>query len=186
MIPWESDMGKALARGKAEQKTVLLEFFSPECIGCKQMDAVTFPQVAVENFIMDKMVPLRAPVGTKTLACDFRVAWTPTLVILDYYGKEHQRTIGYIPPGEMVASLLLGMGKVSFDNADFNEAVVQFSTLLNGCPNSAVAAEAIYLRGVARYKSSHAPAALKDTYKQLLAEYPQSEWTGRAEPFTLL
>jgi len=186
MIPWESDMGKALARGKAEQKTVLLEFFSPECIGCKQMDAATFPHLAVENFIIDKMIPLRAPVGTKTLSADFRVVWTPTLVILDYYGKEHQRTIGYIPPGELVASLLLGMGKVSFDTDNFNEAVMQLNTLLNGYPNSAVAAEAIYLRGVARYKSSHAPAALRETYQQLRAEYPESEWTGRAEPFTLL
>jgi len=28
-IPWENDLTKALARGKAEHKTVLLDFFNP-------------------------------------------------------------------------------------------------------------------------------------------------------------
>jgi hypothetical protein len=186
MITWESEMAKALARGKAEQKCVLLDFFSPECIGCKQMDAVTFPDDAVSNFITDRMIPLRARVATEGLATDYRVVWTPTLVILDYYGKEHQRTVGYIPPDEMVASLLLGIGKASFDNDQFNETIIQLNTLLNGYPQSAAAPEAVYLRGVARYKSSHAAGALKETYQQLLAEYPGSKWTRRAEPYSLL
>jgi hypothetical protein len=186
MITWESEMGKALARGKAEQKCILLDFFSPECIGCKQMDAVTFPDTAVSNFIIDRMIPLHADVGARSLASDFRVVWTPTLIVLDYYGKEHQRTVGFIPPDELVATLLLGIGKVGFENDQFNEAVIQFNTLINGFPKSAVAPEAVYLRGVARYKSSHAVGALKDIYQQLLAEYPESAWTRRAQPYSLL
>ncbi len=186
MIAWESEMGKALARAKAEQKSVLLEFFSPDCIACKQMDSITFQEPEVSNFISDRMVPLRAPVGAKTLAADFRVVWTPTLVVLDYYGKEHQRTLGYLPPEEMVASLLLGIGKVGFDSDQFNEAGIQLNTLLHAFPRSFAAPEAVYLRGVARYKSSHAAAALKEAYLQLLAEYPESEWTKKAEPYNLL
>jgi hypothetical protein len=186
MITWESEMGKALARAKAEQKCVLLDFFSPECIGCKQMDEVVFPDNDVANFLTDRMVPLRAQIGAKTLASDFRVVWTPTLIILDYYGKEHQRTVGFIPQDEMVATLLLGIAKVGFDNDQFNEAVIQLNTLLNGYPQSAVAPEAVYLRGVARYKSSHSAGALKEAYQQLKAEYPESKWTRRAEPYTLL
>jgi thioredoxin-related protein len=186
MITWETEMGKALARAKAEQKCVLLDFASPECIGCKQMDAVTFPALEVSNFITDRMIPLRAELGARTLASDFRVVWTPTLIVLDFYGKEHQRTVGFIPPDEMVASLLLGIGKVGFENDQFNEAVIQFNTLLNGYPKSASAPEAVYLRGVARYKSSHAVGALKETYQQLLSAYPESAWTRRAEPYSLL
>jgi hypothetical protein len=186
MITWESEMGKALARGKAEQKCVLLNFFSMDSIGCKQMDAVTFQDIEVANFLIDRMIPLRAELGARNLASDFRVVWTPTLIVLDYYGKEHQRTLGYLPPSEMVASLLLGIGKVGIENDQFNEAVVQFNTLLNGYPKSTAAPEAVYLRGVARYKSSHSVGALKDSYHQLLAEYPESAWTRRAEPYTLL
>ena len=186
MITWETEMGKALARGKAEQKCILLDFFSPECIGCKQMDAVPFPDNDVANFLTDRMIPLHAEVGARNLAADFRVVWTPTLIVLDYYGKEHQRTLGFLPPDEMVATLLLGIGKVGIENDQFNEAVIQFNTLLNGFPGSAVAPEAVYLRGVARYKASHSVGALKEIHQQLSAEYPESAWTRRAEPFNLL
>ena len=186
MIVWESEMQKALARGAAEHKPILLEFFSPECIGCKQMDTVTFQNNDVANYILEKMVTLRVPASNNPLASDFRVAWTPTFVILDYYGKEYQRTVGFIPADEMVGSTLLGMGKVSLDYGQFSEAVIQFNTLLNGCPDCASAPEAVYLRGVARFKTSHAPSALKEIYQQLLAQYPESEWTKRAHPFTLL
>lgn len=186
MIPWETEMAKALARGKAEHKEILVEFFSPECIGCKQMDATTFPDPAVENFITDRMVPLHAQAGTSTLAADFRVVWTPTLLVLDFYGREHQRTVGFIPPEEMVPYLLLGIGKTALDRGQHNEAVLQLNTLLNGYPKSVVAPEAVYLRGVSRYKSSQSATALKDIYQQLSAEYPESEWTRRAQPFTML
>lgn len=186
MIVWESEMQKALARGAAEHKPILLEFYSAECISCKQMDTVTFQNNDVANYILEKMVPLRVPVSNNPLASEFRVAWTPTFVILDYYGKEYQRTVGFIPADEMVAQLILGIGKTGFANDQFNEAVLQFSTLLNGYPQSACAPEAVYWRAVARYKSSHSPAALKECYSQLSTQYPGSEWTRRAEPFALL
>lgn len=186
MIPWETDMGKALARGKAEQKSVLLEFFSPECIGCKQMEEVTFADPEVMNFLSDHVVPLRIPVASGGPTADYRVSWTPTIITIDFYGREHQRTVGFLPPEEMIGSALLGMGKVSLDQGQFSEAVIQFNTLLNGCPRCYAAPEALYLRGVARYKSSRESSALKEIYQQLAAQYPESEWTKRARPFTLL
>jgi hypothetical protein len=186
MIAWESDIGKALTKGKTEQKCILLEFFNPECIGCKQMDEVTFADTSVINFMESRLIALRVPIDTHSMVQDFRVFWTPTLITLDYYGREHQRTLGYLPPDEMVASLLLGIGKAALGQGQFNEAGIQFNTLLNGLPGSAAAPEAVYLRGVARYQSSHAVSALQDAYRQLLAEYPGSEWTGRAKPYTLL
>jgi thioredoxin-related protein len=186
MIVWETEMAKALARGKAEQKCVLLEFVSDDCIGCQQMDAVTFPDIAVDNFISDRMVPLRAQAAHSTLAADFRIVWTPTLLVLDFYGKEHHRSLGFLPPEEIVASLLLGIGKTALENGQYNEAVLQLNTMLNGYPEAACAPEAVYLRAVSRYRSSHAASTLKDCYQQLLEQYPQSDWVKRAKPFTLL
>lgn len=186
MIAWEADMTKALARGTAEQKSVMLEFFSPECIGCKQMEEVTFADPDVMNFISDHLVPVRVPVSNAALLKEYRVTWTPTLLVIDYYGREHQRSVGYLPPDEAVGFLLLGMGKVSLDYGQYSEAVIQLNTLLNGCPDCAVAPEAVYLRGVARFKTSHSPEALKEIHQQLQARYPQSDWAKRATPFSLL
>lgn len=186
MIAWEKDITKGLARAKAEQKCVLLEFFSHECIGCQQMDKVTFSNAEVVNFITDRMVPVRLPADHSRHAADFRVVWTPTIMVLDLYGTGHQRSIGYLPPEEMVASLLLGISKVALDNGQYNEAVLQLNTLLNGYPEAACAAEAVYLTGVSRYRSSHSPTVLKECQQKLSSEYPNSEWAKRAEPFTLL
>lgn len=186
MIAWETDLSKALARGKAEQKCIMLEFFSPECIGCQQMDAVTLLDSGVSNFLTDRMIPLHATANTSTLAADFRVVWTPTIIVLDFYGREHQRTVGFLPPEEMVASLLLGIGKSALDNGQYNEAVLQLNTLLNGYPRSTAAPEAVYLRGVSRFKSSQSPSALKECCQQLSTQYPDSEWAKRAQPFSLL
>lgn len=186
MIAWEADLQKAIARGAAEHKPIMLEFYHPECISCQQMDAVTLADRRVENFIYDKMVAVRVPVESKAQASEFKIFMTPTLVVLDYYGREHQRTLGFIPPDEMVPTLLLGIGKAGFANDQFNEAVLQFNTLLNGYPGSACAPEAMFLRGVARFSSSHTPSVLKETCQQLRQRYPESEWSGRAEPFNLL
>jgi outer membrane protein assembly factor BamD (BamD/ComL family) len=131
------------------------------------------------------MVPLQV-LADSPLAGDFKVKWTPTIVVLDYYGKEHHRTVGYFPPEEFIPNLLLGMGKADFDTDQFNDAILYFDQLLAMYPKSDASPEAIYLRGVARYKSSHNAAPLKEAYEKLKAEYPASEWTKRAEPYSLL
>jgi len=150
------------------------------------MDAVTYPNLEVFNFITDKIVPLRVPADAQPISGDFKVMWTPTLVTLDYYGKEHHRTVGFLPPEELIPSLLLGMGKTDFETGQFNDAIIHFNTLLNGYPRSAAAPEAVYLRGVSRYKSTHDAKPLKEAYEQLKAEYPESEWATRAQPYSLL
>ncbi len=149
------------------------------------MGAVTYPDARVAEFVTSQMVPLQVPVDSP-LAGDFKVRWTPTIVVLDYYGKEHHRTVGYFPPEEFVPNLILGMGKVDFDTDQFNDAILHFDQLLAKYPKSDAAPEAIYLRGVARYKSSHNAAPLKEAYEKLKADYPASEWAKRAEPYSLL
>jgi hypothetical protein len=149
------------------------------------MGAVTYPDQSVAEFVMGRMVPIQV-LADSPLADEFKVKWTPTIAVLDYYGKEHHRTVGFFPPAEFIPSLLLGIGKIDFDTDQFNDAIVQFDRLLGDYPRSKAAPEAIYLRGVSRFKSSHDGAYLKETYERLKAGYPDSEWTQRAEPYSLL
>ena len=149
------------------------------------MGAVTYPDTNVADFVMSRMVPIQV-LADSPLADEFKVKWTPTIVVLDYYGNEHHRTVGFFPPEEFIPSLILGMGKIDFDTDQFNDAIIHFDRLLADYPKSGAAPEAIYLRGVSRYKSSHNPAPLKEAYEKLKAEYPASEWTQRAQPYSLL
>ncbi|WP_012646178.1 tetratricopeptide repeat protein [Geotalea daltonii] len=149
------------------------------------MGAVSYPNSNVIDFVTSRMIPLQVPADGQ-VAKDFRVGWTPTIVVLDLYGKEHQRTIGFLPPEELVPSLLLGLGKADFDNGDYNDAILRFNEVLSSHRNSGAAPEALYLTGVSRYKTSHNAGNLKETYQRLAAEYPASEWVKRASPYNLL
>jgi outer membrane protein assembly factor BamD (BamD/ComL family) len=107
------------------------------------------------------------------------VSWTPTLITLDSNGKEHYRTVGFLPPEELIPSLLLGMSKIDFNTERCESVIAECDKLLASYSKSMAAPEAIYLRGVCRYKKTHNPKSLKDAYEQLSDEYPDSEWTKR-------
>ncbi len=150
------------------------------------MDAVTYPNDEVVKFISGKIVPLRVPSDAQPLSSDFNIAWTPSLITLDSNGKEHHRTVGFLPPEELIPSLILGMGKCDFELDRFDSAIAHFDSLLAGYPKSAAAPEAIYLRGVCLYKSTHEAGYLKKAYERLATDYPNEEWTRRAKPYSLL
>ena len=150
------------------------------------MDAVTYPDDKVAEFLNKNLIPLRVKSDSMPLSKDFNVTWTPTLITLDQDGKEHHRTVGFLPPPELVPSLLLGTAKVYFETAKFETCLETLDKLLSEYPRSKAAPEAVFLRGVAGYKSTHDPKPLKSAYERLQAEYPGSEWADRAQPYRLL
>ncbi len=150
------------------------------------MDAVTYPDTKVIEFIDKNVVALRVPFDSQPLAGRFNVKWTPVLAVLDQDGVGHQQTLGFFPAEEFIPSLMLGIAKVHFDLDQLEKALPTLHTLQADYPASAVIPEAIYLEGVSRYKHSHEPKTLKDAYELLQADFPSSEWTRRAEPYRLL
>jgi hypothetical protein len=150
------------------------------------MDAVTYPQGKVIEFVRKHFIPLRVLFDAQPLSADFQIKWTPTLIILDAKGKEHHRSVGFLAPEELIPALMLGNAKTHFDQDQINEALAILEKLLADYPKSDSTPEAIYLRGVCRYKSTHKAQPLKEAYEQLQAAYPSSEWAKRASPYRLL
>jgi len=149
------------------------------------MDAVTYPNTGIINFINENMIPLRLSFDAKPWSAEFIIQWTPTIITLDQEGKEHHRTVGFLSPEELIPSLILGIGKVYFDGSNFDKAAQNFEMLAD-YPNSNSTPEGIYWRGVSKFKNTHDPTALKETYQYLEAKYPSSEWAKRAYPYRLL
>ncbi len=150
------------------------------------MGAVTYPDPKVVEFVQQNLIPIQVAFDAKPLATDFNVKWTPTLIVLDAEGKEHHRAVGFLPPEELIPWLMLGIAKCHFDREKFGEALTLLEKLLASYAKSGFTPEAIYLLGVARYKSTHDPKPLKEAYEKLQAGYPSSEWTKRAYPYRLL
>ena len=150
------------------------------------MGAVTFPEPKVIDFINGNVIPLRLPHDHKPLEEKFQVKRTPCLVTLDSEGSEHHRTVGFLPPEELIPSLLLGTAKVQFDHEAFGKALPRLEAIFKEHPKRGAAPEAIFLHGVCLYKTTHEAKPLKAAYEKLRAEYPESEWTKRASPYRLL
>lgn len=150
------------------------------------MDAVTYPENRVIEFIQKSYIPLLVSFDAKPLSVDFNIKWTPTLITLGPDSREHHRTVGFLDPDNFIANSLLGIGKYHFDNDRHEEALSFFDTVIADHSESDVVAESIFLQGVARYKKSGDPAPLKEAYENLSSNHPASEWTKRAYPYRLL
>jgi hypothetical protein len=150
------------------------------------MAAVTYPNPKVVNFINETMIPIQVRFDAQPIATDYNVKWTPTIITLDSDGKEHHRTVGFLAPEELIPSLLLGIAKVSFDADLFESALTSLNRLLSEYPESNASSEAVYLRGVCLYKSTHDAKPLKEAYEKLNSRDPKDEWTQRAYPYRLL
>jgi len=150
------------------------------------MDAVTYPQEEVISFVMAYLIPLRIDVSDESAYENFHAFWTPTLAIIDTHGHEIQRVIGFYQPVELLATLCLGIAKARLSDGDHDTAEVQLSRLLDQFPESGMIPEAIFFRGVNRYKMKNDPVQLKQAYEKLTADYPDSPWTKRAAPYRLI
>lgn len=150
------------------------------------MDAVAYIDPEVIGFINNTLIPLRLAAADPLLGPRYRVKWTPTLLILDAEGVEQYRTLGFYPPQELIPSLLLGIGKARFNQPDRPAACDCFSNVIERYPASPQAPEAVYLHGVSRYIETHDVANLIGIYDRLAADYPDSPWLTRADPYRLL
>ncbi|MEA3469803.1 MAG: hypothetical protein U9R57_16485 [Thermodesulfobacteriota bacterium] len=150
------------------------------------MDAGTYPNEAVIEFIHQNVVPLQVASDQQPMASDFKVTWTPALLILDQEGNEHHRTVGFMGADELIPSLLLGIGNLHFNGNNFKKALSSYENIVSDFSESDSAPEAIFQRGVSLYKSTSDPKPLKEAYEYLQDKYPENQWTKRAYPYRLI
>lgn len=150
------------------------------------MNTVTYSNEYVINFLNTEVIPIQVLFDTQPLATKYNLQWTPTIIVMDSQGKEYNRTIGFISPEEFIPAILLGIGKALFESGKFDEAITTFDRIIEKYRKCKVTPEAIYYRGVCQYKNTHEPKHLKNAYELLKSNFPESDWTLRAEPYSLL
>lgn len=131
----------------------------------------------------EHVVPVKVNISSEPLPEQFNVQWTPTLVLLDADGKEHHRTVGWLSPEDLIASLLLGIAQTHIDRGEPSSAGPVLQRVLSEYPDSDAAPEALYLDGVVRYKQTDDIHVMNETLGELRAKYPTSEWTKRASVY---
>ncbi len=114
----------------------------------------------------------------------FDTAWTPTVVILDLKGVERYRIEGYLPKDEFRAQLEMGLARLAFMSKDWSAAEDLYTAVLGRYPNSKAAPEALYWKGVSRYKATNDHTVLGQLREQFQQQYPDSIWALKASTWT--
>ncbi len=147
------------------------------------MDAVTYPNENVVQFIEKNVIPVRILYNQQPLATRFKVKWTPTVILLDADGNEAYRNEGFLPPDSLISALILGIGKLELEHADYDKAASHFSDIASKYSESDEAPEAVYFLGVARFRTTKDLKAMREAYEKLKTKYPNSSWAKKAQPY---
>jgi TolA-binding protein len=70
----------------------------------------------------------------------------------------------------------MGLARVAFMNKNWADAERQYGEVLDRYPNSKVAPEALYWKGVSHYKATNDHTVLGELPQQFQQKYPDSEW----------
>lgn len=115
------------------------------------MDTVTYPNPRTVELVKDWMISLRVSVNShRDLAAQFRIQYTPTLVVLDGDRSELHRLVGFHPPDQLVPELMAVTARAHYQNRRFRKALVLSKKILADYPRSAWAAEASRLEAASR------------------------------------
>ena len=99
------------------------------------------------------------------------------MLILDSNGIERERNEGYLPNGEFRARLEMGLARIAFMHKQWADAERRYAEVVDRYPNTTAAPEAIYWRGVSRYKATNDHAVLSKIADELQEKYQGSVWT---------
>ena len=106
----------------------------------------------------------------------FDALWTPSVIILDPNGKERFRIEGFLPKDEFRAHLELALARVAFMSKKWADAERRYTQVLERYPESKVAPEALYWKGVSHYKATNDHTVLGELPGQFQEKYPYSTW----------
>ena len=141
---------------------------------------MTYPDVQVSAILNQAFVPVQVDIDKAgELRQRYHVMWTPNLHVLDRSGATVRQLEGYLPPGELVPELILGVGRFDLREEHWDDAARRFDEVADRYPTSHGAPEGLYFAAVASYKGSHEVKRLIDGWQVLKARYPESIWSVR-------
>jgi thiol:disulfide interchange protein len=95
---------KAIAKAKAENKIVMIDFYAEWCDPCKAMENETFSQAKVRDFLKEHMIAIRVNIDNNVeLARKYKVRSIPCIVFVDGKGNEVGRFVGYRDADEFLS-----------------------------------------------------------------------------------
>jgi hypothetical protein len=98
-------------------------------------------------------------------------------------GVERYRIEGYLPKDWFRARLDMGLARVTFMKKKFADAEKAYAAIASQHAGTGVVPEAIYWRGVSKYKATNDHTVLGESAKELSKNFPGDEWTLKSVPW---
>lgn len=158
-------------------------------MGCKKMDAVTYPSAQTESFLSEHLECVKVSVDDRSPEAraavrGYRHLWAPGFVVFDQRGEELRRFLGYQAPRELIAELTVALGKVRMLHRDPAGAFAAFRSVADLEPPAPVTPEAVYWAGVAAYQRDGKDLEfLREYWEELRRRFPESRWWVAADVF---
>jgi thioredoxin-related protein len=181
-VQWNKDVDAALTQAKVDKKPLLLDFSAAPAWGaCVRLEAESYADVEVSTFINENFLSVEAHIKEHPVYFHrFDAVWTPTVLIMDSSGEERWRIEGYLPKNEFRSQLEIGLARISFMDKQWADAEQRYTQVMERYPETAAAPEAVYWRGVSRYKRTNDHTVLGGVAEELEEKYPQSVWAKKA------
>ncbi|HVI46890.1 MAG TPA: thioredoxin family protein [Chitinophaga sp.] len=181
----ERETDEAFALAKALHKPVLIDYWATNCKGCEKMEAVTYQDEEVLEFLADHYVVVKCHVSNidqkfRQTFLTTALLWSPSLFIYAPDGTILRTMMGYLPPVHFIAQLSIGRVLLLMRTGKHKNAL----GLLNNIPVDSypeLDQEAMYLAGVAAFFAG--PKEFVDIaphWKRLRDTYPDSVWAEKA------
>ncbi|HEX8139170.1 MAG TPA: thioredoxin fold domain-containing protein [Pyrinomonadaceae bacterium] len=145
------------------------------------MEAESYADPEISSFINEKFVAVEAHIKEHPAYFHrFDAVWTPTVLVMDSDGVERLRIEGYLPKEEFRAQLEMGLARVAFMHKRWADAERMFAQVLEHYPETKVAPEAVYWRGVSHYKRTNDHTVLGQVADEFKQKYQDSVWAQKA------
>jgi len=149
------------------------------------MDTVSYSRPDVMHVLKEMVLPVRVTPETRHLFRTYSVDVTPSQLMIGDNGFIRQRSTGFLNGQELMAFLLLGIGKYYFDQSRIGDALKMVEKLIEEYGESRLIPEALFHRGFFLYKKTLDHRHLRETHLVMERRFPESDWTRSARMISL-
>lgn len=180
----ETETDKAFQIARQRQVPVLVDYWAPNCKGCKKMEHTTYQHQETLTYIERNFVFIKYDIsnhaGQKLSTSP--ILWTPTFIILANDGSEVRKTTGYLNSQQFFSEMEIGRAVAFLRKAQPQIASEILGNYIANTDNNPLLPEALYWAGVVSYFLHKRNAdSIIPYWERLLIEYPESAWAQRAD-----
>ena len=92
-VEWYNDWGEALKQAQAQNKPILINFYTDVCPACRKLDQETYTDEELSGFLNANFINLRSNAGRSTLYQRYGIGAVPTIIFNTPDGFDSQYEI---------------------------------------------------------------------------------------------